>query len=283
MKRMLLNLLKLAAYPTPLRPVLARKVIKHLSFLPYEDRLALAAVERPHYGYCIFQAAKLASLLGYPRISAIEFGCGGGNGLVNAETHIAEVKKIFGVEIELYGFDMGSGLPRPTDYRDMPYYFQPGLYKMDRTSLEREIKHAKLVIGDVRDTCATFFDKYDPAPIGCMFQDLDFYSSTSAALSLFSADASHFLPRIFMNFDDIIGDNEFWLCTDYTGERLAIEEFNRNHQSKKISKEYSLPLRYPDQWWPHHVYIYHDFGHPRYNEYVGAEAQTSHEYSIKLR
>src|SRR5438309_99584 len=82
-------------------------------------------------GCCIFQAAKLAWLLKYPRISVIEFGCGGGNGLLNAEMHITEVMKIFPVDIELYGFDMGSGLPQPRDYRDMPYYFQSGLYKMD--------------------------------------------------------------------------------------------------------------------------------------------------------
>ena len=51
----------------------------------------------------------MASLLGYPKISVIEFGCGGGNGLLNAEMHINEVMKIFAVDIELYGFDSGSG------------------------------------------------------------------------------------------------------------------------------------------------------------------------------
>ena len=87
-------------------------------------------MDRPHYGYCIFQAARLASLLGYSRISALEFGCGGGNGLLNAEMHIKEVTKLFSVDIDLYGFDAGSGLPAPTDYRDMPHYFRQGLYEM---------------------------------------------------------------------------------------------------------------------------------------------------------
>ena len=63
-------------------------------------------------------------LLGYSRISALEFGCGGGNGLLNAEMHIKEVTKLFSVDIDLYGFDAGSGLPAPTDYRDMPHYFR---------------------------------------------------------------------------------------------------------------------------------------------------------------
>jgi hypothetical protein len=39
---------------------------------------------------------------------------------------------LFCVDIELYGFDSGSGLPPPLDYRDMPHYFRAGLYEMDR-------------------------------------------------------------------------------------------------------------------------------------------------------
>ena len=152
-------LLKVLTHRTPLRSVLARRVIQQFSLFSYEERLAVEAVDRPSYGYCIFQAARLASLLNYPRISVIEFGCGGGNGLLNAEMHIKEVINLFSVNIDLYGFDGGSGLPPPADYRDMPHYFRAGLYEMDRGSLERRLKHAKLVIGDIRETCATFFEQ----------------------------------------------------------------------------------------------------------------------------
>ena len=38
-----------------------------------------------------------------------------------------------------------------------------------------------------------------------------------------------------MYFDDIIGDDT-WLCNEFTGERLAIREFNQEHRSKKICK-----------------------------------------------
>jgi hypothetical protein len=122
-------LLKILTYPWPLRAVLAREIIKKLSLFSYKDRLSIGAIDYSYYGYCIFQAAKLAKLLNYPRIGVIEFGCGGGNGLLAAEMHIAEVMKIFAVDIELYGFDMGSGLPSPRDYRDVPHYFKAGLYK----------------------------------------------------------------------------------------------------------------------------------------------------------
>src|SRR5277367_3404106 len=91
--------------PEPLRIILAREVIKAFNLLSFQDRVAIGALKRPQYAYCIFQAARLAEKLRYPRISVIEFGCGGGNGLVIAEKHIDEVEKIFDVKLELYGFD----------------------------------------------------------------------------------------------------------------------------------------------------------------------------------
>ena len=48
------------------------------SLFSYEDRLKICAVDRPHYGHCLYETAKLATCLNYPRVSAIEFGCGGG-------------------------------------------------------------------------------------------------------------------------------------------------------------------------------------------------------------
>lgn len=274
-------LFKALTHRTPLRVELARRLIKQFSLFSYERRLSIGAIDRPNYGFCIFQAARLASLLAFPKISVIEFGCGGGNGLLNAEMHISQVKKSFPVEIDLYGFDSGSGLPSPCDYRDMPHYFRAGLYEMDRGSLERKLKHAKLVIGEIRETCKSFVKKYDPAPIGCVFHDLDFYSSTRDALMLFDEDHARFLPRVFMYFDDIVGD-ETWLCNDFTGERLAIEEFNRGHEAKKICKDHYVSQRYCNQWWADLIYIYHDFGHPRYNDFIAGKEQTRHESSIRL-
>jgi hypothetical protein len=276
------TLLKILAHPMPLRLAVARNIIRKLSLFSYRERLLIGAVDRPHYGHCIFQAAKLARLLRYPGMSVIEFGCGGGNGLLNAEMHIAEVMKIFLLDIELYGFDTGSGMPRPRDYRDMPHYFQGGEFDMDRRSLEPRLQRAKLVIGDVKDTCLTFFEKYNPPPIGCIFYDLDFYSSTSDALTLLDADAVHFLPRIFMYFDDIIG-NDVWLCNEFTGERLAIEEFNRHHNSKKIAQNYYRHARYSHRWWSHQIYVYHDFGHPKYNDFVANEELEEHREDIRLK
>src|SRR6185503_7317687 len=52
---------------------------------------------RPHFGWGVLQAAQLAKSIGIPRISAIEFGVAGGNGLVSLERTAAEVEQIFGI------------------------------------------------------------------------------------------------------------------------------------------------------------------------------------------
>jgi len=139
-------LLKLLMHPLPLRATLAKKIIEWFSPPLYLDKLNAGTVERPQYGYCIFEATKLARLLNYKKISVIEFGCAGGRGLLAAEMHIDEITKIFDVSIELYGFDAGTGLPAPRDYRDLPYYYQPSSFKMDQNTLQPKLKAAKLVL-----------------------------------------------------------------------------------------------------------------------------------------
>ncbi len=131
--------------------------------------MRICAIDRPHYGHCLYEAAKLATRLHLPCLSAIEFGCGGGNGLLNAEMHIAELEKLFPVKFELYGFDSGGGLPAARDYRDFPHYFKPGYYRMDTQRLGSNLKRAKLVIGDVKETCQTLFDEHDPPQSDAFF------------------------------------------------------------------------------------------------------------------
>ena len=194
--------------------------------------------------------------------------------------HISELEKLFPVKFELYGFDSGEGLPIAKDYRDFPYYFNSRQFAMNVDQLRSHLKRAEIVIGNVKDTCQTFFDKYNPAPIGCIFNDLDYYSSTRDSFNIFSADNRHFLPRVFMYFDDIIGDNT-WLPSEFAGELLAVHEFNFNNSTKKIAANRAMPAIYPDQWWVNQIYIYHDFDHRRYNDFVASEEQRSHEAHIR--
>jgi len=257
--------------PYPLRTI-ALKMIRKFNLGDYEYRVQIGAVERPHYGYGVYNAAVLAKKLGYQRISVLEFGVAGGNGLVNLEYHAEQIAPILGIDIDIYGFDTSAGLPKPRDYRDLPYHWKEGFFKMEAQPLQAKIKKAKLVLGDINETAKSFFEKYNPAPIAAVMHDFDFYSSTAAALQMFDANEKYFLPRVYCYFDDTIGA-ETELYNDYTGERLAINEFNQAHQSKKFGLPYHLLSRKVVEPWYHQIFIYHDFGHSRYNDFVSEENQ----------
>ncbi len=231
-------------------------------------RSELDAVNRPHYAYCLLQAAEQAKSLGIRKISAIEFGVAGGRGLIELEKIAKEVFNCTGVSIDIYGFDLEIGLPAPVDYRDLPYVWKRGFYKMDKERLLKRIKKTtKLILGDVKDTVPTFLRK-DVAPIGFIVFDLDFYSSTVSALKIFDVDNSKILPRVFCHFDDTIGPNEV-LHNEYTGELLAIKEFNQRHNSKKITRINGLVnKRIIEAGWCNAIYVLHAFDHPKYNMYV---------------
>jgi hypothetical protein len=257
--------------PFPLR-TLAIRAIKKFGLGSYTQRLELGAVDRPHYAYCVYNAALLAKRLNYGRISVIEFGVAGGKGLLNLEQHATTVSELLGVGIDVYGFDTGEGLTEPIDYRDLPYHWKKGFYKLDQAKLRTQLRKAMLVLGDVRETSADFFARHDPAPIGAISFDLDLYSSTAGAMGILDAEETRFLPRVFCYFDDTTG-TEVELYNDYTGERLAIEEFNRAHEGAKFSRAYHLLSRQIVEPWYHKVWICHFFSHSRYNDFVSTEGQ----------
>jgi len=96
--------------------------------------------------------------------------------------------------------------------------------------------------------------------------------STMTALKLFDADSKYFLPRVFCYFDDTIGgDVEFF--NDFTGERLAIHEFNESHRSVKLSPVYYLSAAPSSPSWHHQIWSLHYFDHPKYNTFVSGENQ----------
>lgn len=248
------------------------ELIKDFQLESYEQRLSVGAVERPNYGYCVYHSALLAKKLGYERISILEFGVAGGNGLENLEYHANEVSQLLSIDIDIYGFDTGQGLPQPVDYRDLPYHWQESFFKMDVEKLKARLKKAKLVLGDIRETSKNFFTEYNPAPIAAIMYDFDFYSSTVAALKMFEEDEKFFLPRIYCYFDDTIG-SEMELYNDYTGVRLAINEFNQTHDTKKLGIPYHLLSRKIVEIWYHQIFIYHDFGHSKYNQFISQDNQ----------
>jgi hypothetical protein len=252
--------------------LIARKLIKSFKIGDIDYRIHAGLVNRPYYAYCVLNAARLGRALGLKKVSVLEFGCAGGKGLLALE-HIADiVKQETGVEVEIYGFDTGEGLPEPLDYRDLKYHWKAGFFAMDEQKLAPQLKSSKIVFGNVRDTVKTFFETHNPAPVACMIHDLDFYSSTRDSFAILDSAPERFLPRVYNYFDDIIG-GEMELYSDWTGERLAIDEFNASHDKAKFSPAYHLLANPTQVRWYHQIRILHFFAHADYDRFISKENQ----------
>jgi hypothetical protein len=252
------------------RPEIAvRQIIKRFGIGSVEFRLALQALDRPQYAFGVHQAILLASRLKHPRVSVLEFGVARGGGLLALEKYAAEMGKRAGIEVEVYGFDLGSGLPAALDYRDLGYVWKRGAYEMDVDGLKKQLTSAKLILGDVRDTVARFLDT-PAAPVGFISFDLDYYTSTVSAFHLFSGADARLLPRVVCYFDDIVSDSVQMHC-DSVGELLAIREFNEQGGAE----QQLAPLRVLEcglmfsAAWMEQIWVYHRFHHPEYNTYIG--------------
>jgi hypothetical protein len=264
---MLVNFRAALREPVPLRFLVMRWLDRRFGLFSYLTSLELGSVDRAWYGYPLLHSAWVARKLGYARISAIEFGVAGGNGLVALERHAERVHAETGVEVAVYGFDTGEGMPPPLDVRDMPYLWQSGYFAMDRAKLAGRLRFAKLELGNVADTVADFFAKENPPPIGFISFDLDYYSSTAAALKILDGDHSRYLPRVACYFDDLAG-GILDAYSEFSGEILAIAEFNEARADVKISRVRGLrhhSNNIPAQW-HEKVYIAHRFSHPDYDK-----------------
>lgn len=263
--------------PVPARFLVLRWLDRRLNFFTYPTKLEIGSIDRPHYGHGLLHAAMLARKLGHTAVSAIEFGVAGGNGLVNLEMHAEHVTKKTGVRIAIYGFDSGAGLPPPTDHRDLPYLWQAGFFAMDQERLRASLRSAKLLIGRVEDTVASFCEREETPPVGFISFDLDYYSSTAAALKIFLADHQHLLPRVVCYVDDMTGDLD-WAYNDFTGELLAINEFNAAHADIKLAPARGLRFfgQHLPKSWHEQMFVAHLFRHPDYNRPTSAELSQLH-------
>jgi hypothetical protein len=252
--------------------LLIRRLFRRWGSFSTQTKLDLDLFPRPYYAYGLHQACVQAKRLGIARISALEFGVAGGTGLCTIEAIAEELETFTGVKIDVYGFDTGQGLPAAPDPRDLPYVWQRGFYKMDEAALRKKLRRAKLILGPVAETVGGFVTSHSPAPVGFISFDMDYYTSTMDAFRLFDENPpATFLPRVFCYFDDIIGRDEELHC-EFVGELLAIEEFNRRHEQKKIGQIYGLAhKRIIHAGWCEQMFVLHDLGHPRYCEYASGE------------
>ena len=233
---------------------------------------------RPHYHSVIYESTQTALKLNLKKISIIEFGVAGGHGLLAIEKYCDKLSKKYNLEFEIYGFDLGDsvGLSHSNNPKDLPYFWDEGEFKMNLNKLKNKLNKAKLIIGDVAESVKKFNRNSNAAPIGAIFFDLDYYSSTVNAFEIFNNEDKNLLPRIICYFDDLQPH-----VNNFNGEIAAINEFNARNDNMKITKDYGTTLNYYYGPGEEEVYIFHN------NKIYLLERFTSNsnkkqEYSSKL-
>ena len=216
---------------------------------------------RPHYHSVIYESTQTALKLNLKKISIIEFGVAGGNGLLAIEKYCEKLSKKYNVDYEIYGFDFGdsSGLNKTENPKEIPYFWDEGEFKMDYKKLNQKLKKTKLILGDVSKTIDKFNADYSPAPIAAIFFDLDYYTSTINAFKIFENVDEKLLPRIVCYFDDLQPH-----VNNFNGEMAAINEFNEKYKNMKLTKDYGSTLNYYYGPWEEEVFIFHKFDHKDY-------------------
>ena len=261
--------LKALHSPSMLIPMLANR----LPGVPFALRHALDAWPRPYLGYGMVETALQCKRLGLPAMTAIEFGVGRGGGLLILEQLATLIEAELGIAVHVVGFDLGSGLPQAQDYRDCPYIWQRGHYEMDVEGLRSMLRRAELVLGDVAHTTPAYLRDGLKAPVGFVSFDLDYWSSTKAAMTVLRGATSTLLPRVFCYFDDVVGP-DIELHNPYTGELLAIREFNAENPERKLALINGLSAkRIAPCLWSDQMYVLHAFDHERYNDYIFPDAR----------
>jgi hypothetical protein len=229
--------------PGQLRKVLVERGTEpiHLNLLSaivavcgtYRAKVDFDLVVRQQYAFPILYAADAAKQFGYKTVTIIEFGVAGGAGFLNMCRIAARTRAATGIEFRVVGFDTGKGMPAPIDYRDLPESFQAGDFPMDAERLRQALPDsAELLIGDIADTVPEFLDSLsDETPIAFVAVDVDYYSSARKALKVFTGPPQSYLPVVPVYLDDIGVDGS----NPWTGELLAMEEFNRENRLRKIA------------------------------------------------
>lgn len=202
-------------------------------FGSYRAKVDFDLVVRQQYAFPILYAADTAKQYGYKTVTLIEFGVAGGAGLLNMCRIAERTKQATGIDFRVVGFDSGKGMPPAVDYRDLPESFQAGDFPMDEQRLREALPDfAELVIGDVTETVPAFCRALsEEAPVGFVSIDVDYYSSAKSALEVLKGRPEHYLPIVPVYLDDIGVDGS----NPWTGELLAVDEFNRETELRKIA------------------------------------------------
>jgi hypothetical protein len=223
--------------------------------------------QRCNYAYGIIIAAEIGRRISAPEVSVVETGVWFGAGLTNICEICDFLTSTWGVRFRIYGLDTGEGLPSPQDWRDHPELWASGSMVMpDHAALLARLPaNASLVLGDVADTIpdllATEITSLNP--IGFISLDVDLYTASKDVLKLLDARVEQLAPAIPLWVDD---SNINVFQGSYSGEALAIHEFNQSHETRKIDHKIVRTTR-PQTLWHHCYYFAHIFDSPFRNGY----------------
>lgn len=226
------------------------------------SKAAFDVLVRQQHAFGLLDAADEARQRGLQRVTVVELGVGSGTGLLNICDLAERVTRATGVAFDVVGFDTGAGLPPPADHRDHPELYKEGWYPLERDALERALPaNARVVYGDLRDTIDDFVRSLSPAaPLGFATLDVDYYSSSQHALRLFLGEPACYLPSLYVYVDDVHERTH----SRFAGELLAIDEFNAEHELRKLERDHGLSyqrvLKHAE--WLQHMFKLHVFDHP---------------------
>jgi hypothetical protein len=228
----------------------------------FRQQEELGLLPRPNYAYGMLRAADLARYLGLKRVTICEFGVATGNGLLAMIDLAGRIEREDGISFRIVGFDTGAGLPQVGGYEDHPELWSPGDFAMvNKEELAKRIDgRAELLLADIKDTVSGFVSSLSrDAPLGFVSVDVDIYSATCSSLLCLEGSAELYLPAISMYFDDVT----FFFANRWCGELRAIEEFNRDHELRKIDHDRGLLHRTFEapSIWHAHMFVAHILDH----------------------
>ena len=248
-------ILRIISYEKPYRVGLIKLLsLKYKSF-------------RPHYETVLYESVREAKKLGYKKLCVLELGVAGGNGMIALESCKKKIEKVFDVEINVYGFDTGNGMPDSKDVADARFNWKKGDYNMNQKELKSKI-NGKLYLGLIDETIKDFI-KDNSSYICAIFFDMDYYSSTKSFLNKIPEIKNMLLPRVLCYFDDLYTPNNY--MGKFIGEYKAITEFNNENSNQKLMKsldhisDYKFPLAKGS------LFSLHTFDHKLYNDFIGED------------
>ncbi|WP_415320304.1 hypothetical protein ABXT63_04135 [Candidatus Pelagibacter sp. Uisw_092] len=245
--------LRIVGYEKPLRVAFLKYLqVKYKTF-------------KPHYETVLLESCKEAKKLGINKISVLELGVAGGNGIIALEKYKKSIEKHLDVKIDIYGFDTGEGMPPTNLKEDLPFVWKQGIYKVDKEALSKKIK-SKIFYGDIKNTVGDFINT-SPNKVACIFFDLDYYSSTKSFMDQIDSLREHLLPRVFCYFDDLHLPEKY--ISDINGVALAIKEFNSSNVKFKFGKNVDHIMDFKFPLAKSLIYMLHHFDHHDYNKFIG--------------